>query len=138
MSEEGSSQNSGASGEAASMTSIMMTPKQYLMVNMSKFIIEIVGTTIMGVLYLTVGTQQVGMLLGFWIITLFGYAISGSHFNPCITLAAMLRKNSNFGSRRLRGIIYIIAQLIGGILAAAVSKFLINDVKGSNVAISPM
>ena len=49
------------------------------------------------------------MLLGMWIITLFGVAISGAHFNPAITLAIMLRKNSNFGSRRLLGIMYIVA-----------------------------
>jgi glycerol uptake facilitator-like aquaporin len=49
------------------------------------------------------------MLLGVWIITLFGLAISGAHYNPAITLAIMLRKKSNFGSRRLLGIMYITA-----------------------------
>jgi len=47
------------------------------------------------------------MLLGFWVITLFAEGISGSHFNPAITLVFMLRKNSTLGSRRLKGIIYI-------------------------------
>lgn len=42
----------------------------------------------------------------------------------------MLRRNSNFGSRRLRGIIYIVAQFLGGILAATVSIFLLNENKG--------
>jgi glycerol uptake facilitator-like aquaporin len=91
------------------MTSAMMTPKQYFLVNLSKFVVEIVGTIVMGIFYLTLGSSQAGLLLGFWIISLFGVAISGAHFNPAITLVAMLRKNSNFGSRRLLGIIYIVA-----------------------------
>lgn len=47
------------------------------------------------------------MLLGAWVITLFGVAISGAHFNPAVTVVFMLRKHSNFGSRRLLGILYI-------------------------------
>ena len=30
----------------------------------------------------------------------------------------MLRKNSNFGQRRLKGILYIISQILGGIIGA--------------------
>ena len=93
------------------------------------------GTAVMGIFYLTVGDQQAGMLLGFWIITLFGVAISGSHFNPAITAVIMLRKNSSFGSRRLLGIMYIAAQMIGGLIAAAVSIFIL---EGYSVAVSPV
>jgi glycerol uptake facilitator-like aquaporin len=59
-----------------------------------------------------------------WIITLFGQAISGAHFNPAVTLACMLRKNSNFGSRRILGVMYIVAQIIGGLLSAILVLFL--------------
>jgi glycerol uptake facilitator-like aquaporin len=62
------------------------------------------------------------MLLGYWVITLFGEAISGAHFNPAVTLVFMLRKNSKFGTRKLRCIIYVAGQLIGGILSAAACK----------------
>ena len=110
-----------------SLNSNMMTSKQYLLVNLSKAIVELTGTAVLGIFYLTVGGQQTGLLLGYWIITLFVVAISGAHFNPCVTLAAMARRNSNFGSRRLRGIIYIVAQFLGGIVAAAVSLFLLNE-----------
>ena len=53
------------------------------------------------------GNKQAGMLLGAWVITLFGVAISGAHFNPAVTVVFMLRKQSSFGSRRLLGILYI-------------------------------
>jgi glycerol uptake facilitator-like aquaporin len=39
---------------------------------------------------------------------LFALNISGAHFNPTITLAQMFRKNSAFGKRRLKGIIYLL------------------------------
>jgi glycerol uptake facilitator-like aquaporin len=65
-------------------------------------------------------------LLGLWVIILFGEAISGAHYNPAITLVFMLRKNSShLGSSRLKGIFYIAAQFLGGILAAAAAIFLL-------------
>lgn len=67
-----------------------------------------------------------------WVVTLFGQAISGAHFNPAVTLVFMLRKNSSFGSRRLLGIIYIAGQLLGGIAAALVSFFLAEGDKNEN------
>jgi glycerol uptake facilitator-like aquaporin len=73
-----------------------------------------------------------------WVLTLFGEAISGAHYNPAITLVFMLRKNSShFGSRRLKGLFYIVAQMIGGLIAGFVSLFLL---KGNNKMInaSPM
>jgi glycerol uptake facilitator-like aquaporin len=115
----------------------MLSPKQYFLLNLSKFLVELVGTAVTGIFYLSIGQSQAGVLLGFWIIYLFGVAISGAHFHPGITLVTMLRKNSSFGSRRLRGIIYIVAQFLGGILAAAFSWFLMKNAYGSNMAVSP-
>jgi len=60
--------------------------KALIMVNFSKLIVEFVGTTTIAVIYLLLGDQQAGMLLGFWVVTLFGIGISGGHFNPSITL----------------------------------------------------
>lgn len=120
-----------------SLTSNMMTPKQYMLLNMGKFIVEFTGTAMLGLFYVSIAASQTGMLLGYWILTLFGVAISGAHFNPCITLCVMLRKNSNFGTRRLRGVIYIVAQFLGGIASAAICKFLTMQETGSNLAVSP-
>jgi len=63
----------------------------------------------MGIAYSLIGDRQEGILLFMWVLTLFAQAISGAHFNPAITLACMLRKNSNFGQRRLLGLMYIAA-----------------------------
>jgi glycerol uptake facilitator-like aquaporin len=40
-------------------------------------------------------------------MTLFAFNISGAHFNPAVTIANMLRKNSNFGKKRIKGFLYI-------------------------------
>ena len=40
----------------------------------------------------------------------------------------MLRRNSKtFGSRRLKGLFYIVAQMLGGLIAGAVSKYLLTE-----------
>lgn len=70
-----------------------------------------------GTFYILMGNEQTGILLGMWVVTLFAESISGAHFNPAVTLVFMLRKNSNLGQRRLKGIIYIVGQICGGILA---------------------
>jgi glycerol uptake facilitator-like aquaporin len=99
-----------------SMESKNLSAKQYFMVNLSKFIVELVGTATLGIFYVMIGDQPVGILLGLWVIILFGEGISGAHYNPAITLVFMLRKNStHLGTRRLKGFIYMAAQLLGGI-----------------------
>lgn len=76
-------------------------------------------------------------MLGMWIITLFGQAISGAHYNPAVTIVFMLRKNSTLGSRRMLGIMYIVAQFLGGIIAAIVSN-IIDDVDEGGLVVAPM
>lgn len=75
----------------------MLTPKQYFLVNLSKFIVELVGTATLGIFFVIMGNEQTGILLGLWVITLFAESISGAHLNPAITLVFMLRKNSTLG-----------------------------------------
>ena len=65
------------------------------------------------------------MLLSLWIITLFGFDISGAHYNCCITLAQMFRKTkTKMGSSRLLGIMYIIGSVLGGFISGAAIKLL--------------
>ena len=77
-----------------SLNSSNLTVKQYFLVNLSKFLVEMIGTAVMGIFYLMIGDQQVGILLGMWVLTLFGEAISGAHYNPAITVVFMLRSKS--------------------------------------------
>jgi len=66
------SPGSPTSQDRESLTSNTMSTKQYILVNISKFIVEVAGTAVLAIFYMTVGDMQVGLLLGFWIITLFG------------------------------------------------------------------
>ena len=49
-----------------------------------------------------------GLLCGFFILLIFSARISGSHFNPAITLAFMFRRDTGRFSRML-GLLYIAA-----------------------------
>ena len=61
------------------------------MVNMAKFVIEIIGTFTITLFYLMIGDEEAGMFLSLWIVFIFGMPISGSHFNPMITFGMMMR-----------------------------------------------
>ena len=58
-----------------------------------------------------------------WVLTIFGFKISGSHYNPAISLAFMFRKDIGHFPRPL-GIAYIVAQFLGGFGGALISWFL--------------
>ena len=62
----------------------------------------------------------VGLFVGFFILLIFSARISGSHFNPAVTLAFMLRKDTGRFSRKL-GICYIIFQYAGAFLGSLIS-----------------
>jgi glycerol uptake facilitator-like aquaporin len=57
------------------------------------------------------------MFLGYWIVTIFGSKLSGSHFNPAITIAAMFRSGEACLESKLLGVIYICGQFVGSIIA---------------------
>jgi glycerol uptake facilitator-like aquaporin len=56
------------------------------------------------------------------VLIIFGYKISGAHYNPAISLAFMFRRDIGHFPRPL-GIAYIIFQLAGGVLGALLSWF---------------
>ena len=61
-------------------------------------------------------------------MTCFCWKISGSHFNPAVTLAMMLRR----GEARFpisRGVMYIVAQFVGGYMGALLVNFFTLDLK---------
>jgi len=82
-------------------------------------IFETLGTGMLAMLF-TADHGGAGFFIGFFILLIFSARISGSHYNPVVTLAYMLRKDSGSFNKWL-GILYMIAQTlgaIGGVFAA--------------------
>lgn len=91
---------------------------QTLKYSISKLLFEFIGTTFLSLIFLSaqgnimggLGNfkgQQTALLLGLWILTIFGYRISGSHYNPAISFACMFRKDTGHFPRAL-GLAYIL------------------------------
>ncbi len=107
---------------------------------LAAYLAELIGTlllvffiTSVVVLYVSTGGQAsfgsdfavVGLVhafLLFGLIVMFG-VVSGGHFNPAVTLAAIVIRRI----RPLDGVIYILAQLSGGVLGALLTKSLLLD-----------
>lgn len=117
-----------------------LSAKQYFCVNLSKFVIEIIGTALFTTMFYMLTGRYSAILLSLWIITLFGMNISGAHFNPCITLSQMLRRSSQsstFKKRRMLGIMYLVAQLIGGLLGACAVATLLKESSKFRINVMP-
>ena len=67
-----------------------MSCGQMLKFSLSKLIYETLGTFIFTMFYIANG--QGLLLCGLWILTIFCWRISGSHFNPAITFAYIFRR----------------------------------------------
>lgn len=80
---------------------------------------ECLGTCFLTALFNSVyWTRDLASLIcGFFILLIFSARISGSHFNPAITLAFMFRRDTGRFSRML-GLLYILAQYAGALLGA--------------------
>jgi glycerol uptake facilitator protein len=107
---------------------------------LSAYIAELIGTfllvffiTSVVVLFVATGNQAqfgsdfavVGLVHGFLLfglIMMFGI-VSGGHFNPAVTLAAAVIKRID----PIDAVVYILAQLSGGVLGALLTKALLLD-----------
>ena len=72
-------------------------------------IFEMLGTFLLTSLYqstMPVG-NYLGFFIGFFILLIFSARISGSHYNPCVTLAFMLRKDTGRFNRWI-GLAYML------------------------------
>ena len=67
-----------------------MTCGQMIKFSLSKLIGELIGTMFF-TMFFTSHNQNV-IFAGLYMMTIFVFKISGSHFNPAVTLAFMLRK----------------------------------------------
>src|SRR5689334_9978253 len=107
---------------------------------LAAYLAELIGTfllvffiTTVVVLFVSTGEQAqfgsdfavIGLVRGFLLfglIVMFG-VVSGGHFNPAVTLAAWAIKRIS----TLDGVIFILAQLSGGVLGALLCKGLLLD-----------
>ena len=85
----------------------MTTFKESLLI----LLFEFLGTLLLTSLFnssFQAGGDGAGLLCGFFVLLIFSARISGSHFNPAITLAFMFRRDTGKFSRLL-GLLYIAA-----------------------------
>lgn len=75
---------------------------------------EFLGSALLGSLFTCayVNKDFTGLFCGFFILLIFSARISGSHFNPAVTLAFMMRKDTGRFNRVL-GLLYIVFQYAG-------------------------
>ena len=107
---------------------------------LAAYLAELIGTLLLVffvcsvvILFVSTGSQAqfgtdfavIGLVhafLLFGLIVMFG-VVSGGHFNPAVTLAALAIRRI----RPLDGVIYMLAQLSGGVLGALLAKGLLED-----------
>lgn len=82
-----------------------------------RLIFELTGTCLLTTLWLSTTTSgdSIGFFVGFFVLLVFSARISGSHFNPAVTLAFMVRKETG-GFSRILGIAFMLFQIAGGLL----------------------
>jgi len=67
--------------------------------------------------------DNTGLLLGMFVTIMFSARISGSHFNPTITLSYMVGNVKQGKFDRILGFLYIVAQIFGAFLGIMLSDF---------------
>ena len=98
---------------------------QMLKFSLSKLIMEFTGTLFF-TMFFTSGAPSI-MLLGLWILTIFFWKISGSHFNPAVSFAFMFRKDEKRMPWKL-ALSYMVAQALGGFVGALLINFYTYDI----------
>lgn len=83
-----------------------MTTGQMIKFSLSKLIVELFGTFMLALFFFS--RSQSVILAGLWILIVFAWKISGSHFNPAITAAYMFRRDHKNMPKAL-GVAYIVA-----------------------------
>lgn len=78
---------------------------QMIKFSLSKLIVETFGTFMLTLFFYS--HSQGVILAGLWILIVFAWKISGSHFNPAITFAYMFRRDHKKFPKGL-GIAYIV------------------------------
>ena len=94
--------------------------------NVSRLIYEFFGTLLLTMVFLTHGAGPGKVLMAVWILTVFCWKVSGSHFNPIISFAYIFRKDTS-GLPRLVMILYMLVQVLGAFFGALLMVWLQED-----------
>ena len=96
-----------------------MSCGQMIKFSLSKLIGEFIGTFFFTMFFTS--TSQPVIFAGLFMLNVFIWKLSGSHFNPAITLAFMIRRTDKIPIGL--GIAYIVVQFAGGYFGALVVNF---------------
>ena len=97
-------------------------------VNLARLIYEFIGTTLLTMVFLTQGAGTGRILMALWIITVFCWKVSGSHFNPCVSIAYMFRRDTS-GLPRCLVLFYCMVQLCGAMAGCFLMIWLQEDLQ---------
>ena len=97
-----------------------MSCSQMIRYSLSKLVMELVGTMLLTMFYYTHSSSII--LLGLWILNIFFWRISGSHFNPAVTFAYMFRKDEKKMSWKI-ALAYMVSQFVGAFIGALILNF---------------
>lgn len=87
----------------------------------SKLVVEFFGTFVLTLVFVT--NSSFGIVLAYWILSIFVWKISSAQFNPAITLAYMFRTDSK-KIHPVLGLLMMAAQCFGAYIAALYMFFM--------------
>ena len=96
-----------------------MSAGQMIKFSLSKLIGELIGTFFLTLFFTS--KEQGTILGGLFTLNVFIWKLSGSHFNPAVTLACMVRRTERMPA--VLGIAYIVVQILGAYLGALTVNF---------------
>lgn len=105
----------------ASIIDRLRRPVFYPKTSFGALLGELFGTFILAAVWLNVSGTAIALLFVLAALTLAGYTLSGSHFNPAISFAAWVTRQ--ISAARMLG--YIVAQFLGAMLAIVVVRSLL-------------
>jgi len=97
-----------------------MSCSQMLRYSLSKLVMEMVGTLLLTMFFSSNSSSTI--LLGLWILNIFFWKISGSHFNPAVTFAYMFRKDDKKMGWKI-ALAYMVSQFFGAFIGALLLNF---------------
>ena len=91
---------------------------------------EVVGTMLLTIILLTLGANPLYVMFGAIAISAAVLAFSGAHLNPLVTVGMMASRRISV----IRGVVYMLAQVLGAWFAYLISSAFINTADGAATA----